>query len=193
MQPQIAHSVVGAHPPADLVSTPDSYSGTTDQATPLPAEWDEQRFIVLAVMPTTAACTELASRLGDAGFGFCTACTTRKALELAEQPFVDGVVLDLDGHYEAGMDGMVVSGFRLLHLLWRQTRGRPIALVVISRMDYTEVEGAVRACADDFINTPVGTAQLTSRLRGAHGRVRARHQQRAAGAAYQRPAGEWVC
>lgn len=192
MQLQITHSVVGARPPADLVATLESNNSTADQANQLPVEWDERRLIVLAVMPTTAACTEVASRLGDSGYGLCTACTTHHALELAEQPLVDVVMLDLDGHYEAGKDGMVISGFRLLHLLWRLTRGRPVALVVISAMDYTEVEGAVRASADDFINKPVGTTQLTSRLRGALGRVRTRARERAE-VAYQHQTAGWAC
>ena len=52
-----------------------------------------------------------------------------------------------------------------------------MAMVVMTSQDYTEVEGPVRASADDFINKPIQPAQLHRRLQGALDRVRSRHQQ----------------
>jgi CheY-like chemotaxis protein len=192
MQLQMAHPVVGEQPFVDLTSTPGSHPNAAEQANQPGAAWSEQRLILLAVMPTEAACAELALGLGDAGYSLCTAWTTHKALELAEQSPIDVVILDLDGRYEVGGNSTVVSGFRLLHLLWRLTRGRPVALVVISALDYAEVEGAVRERADDFINKPVGGMQLLSRLRGALSRVRARHQQGMTGVTYHHQAAGWA-
>jgi DNA-binding response OmpR family regulator len=64
-----------------------------------------------------------------------------------------------------------------LHLLGRLRHGRPLAVVVMTSLDYTEVEGPVRASADDFINKPIEPAQLLCRLQGALDRLRTCRQQ----------------
>jgi CheY-like chemotaxis protein len=91
---------------------------------------------------------------------------------------LDVIVLDLDEMYEISPGQVVISGFRLLHLLGRLTRERPVAVVVMSSMDFAEVEGPVRASADDFVNKPIEAAQFIRRLQGALDRARTRHQQR---------------
>lgn len=138
---------------------------------------DEQRPAVLAVTPAEAARLEMVLRLNASGYVTWAAGTVREALELAEQMPPDVIVLDLDEQYEAGRDGAMISGFRLLHLLRRLTSDHPVALVVVTRLDYAEVEGAVRASADALVNKPVLPEKLLSQLRAALERVRSRYQQ----------------
>ncbi len=120
---------------------------------------------------------ELLLCLDASGYDVWTAPTGRAAVEMAEQTPLDIILLDLDGMYEISPDVMV-SGFRVLHLLGRLTRERPVAVVVMTNMDFAEVEGPVRASADGFINKPVDPAQLIQRLRGALARARSRHRPR---------------
>ncbi len=140
----------------------------------------EQRIAVLVVIPTEAASSELLRRLDAAGYDVWAASTGRAAMELAEQTPPDIILLDLDEMYEIGQ-AIKVSGFRVLHLLGRLRNGHPMALVVMTRLDYSEVEGPIRASADDLVNKPIEPAQLIKRLQGALARVRARYGDRCAG------------
>ncbi|HEY7350247.1 MAG TPA: response regulator [Ktedonobacterales bacterium] len=136
----------------------------------------EQRIAVLVVIPTEMVRTELSLCLDASGYDVWAASTGHAAVELAEQMPLDVIVLDLDGMYEVGQEQAMISGFRVLHLLGRLTRERPVAVVVMTSMDFAEVEGPVRASADDFVNKPIEPAQLIRRLRGALDRARTRHQ-----------------
>jgi CheY-like chemotaxis protein len=137
----------------------------------------EQRIAILAVIPREAVPSELLRRLGASGYDVWVVSTGRAAVELAEQTPPDIILLDLDGMYEI-TQAIKVSGFRVLHLLGRRRNEHPMAVVVMTRLDYTEVEGPIRASADEFVNKPVEPAQLLQRLQGALARVRARHQHR---------------
>lgn len=90
------------------------------------------------------------------------------------------LVLDLDGQYAMSRAGAMISSVRLLALLGRLRRGRPVAIVVLTRLDYAEVEGAVRAHADDVVNPPVPPAHLIGRLRAVLARVCVCRQQSSA-------------
>ncbi len=145
----------------------------------------EPRIAVLVVLPVEASQTaraELLLCLEAAGYDVWAAPIGRAAVELAEQAPLDMILLDLDGRYEISPEVMV-SGFRVLHLLGRLTRERSVAVVVLTGMDFAEVEGPVRANADDFINKPIEPAQLIQRLRGALERLRRCSQRRVAAAA----------
>ncbi len=71
----------------------------------------------------------------------------------------------------------MISGFRLLYLLRRLTGDRPVALIVLTEMDYAEVEGVVRASADALVNRPLLPMQLVGRVHAALARARSRHRQ----------------
>jgi len=134
----------------------------------------------LIAIPAEAARAELSLHLGASGYEVWAASTGWAVMELAEHQHLDGILLDLDGMYEAGQEQAMISGFRVLQLLGRLARGRPVAVVVMTSMDFAEVEGPVRASADDFVNKPIEPAQLIRRLQGALERVRARHQRHSA-------------
>jgi DNA-binding response OmpR family regulator len=136
----------------------------------------KQHIAVLVVIPSDVVPSEIALRLDASGYEVRAASTGRAAVEVAEQTPPDIILLDLDGRYEISL-AVKVSGFRLLHLLGRLRQAHPMAVVVMTSQDYTEVEGPVRASADDFINKPIQPAQLHRRLQGALERVRNRHQQ----------------
>ncbi len=140
----------------------------------------EQRIAILVVVPKETVPPQLLGRLGASGYDVWAVSTGRAAVELAEQTPPDIILLDLDGMYEI-TQAIKVSGFRLLHLLGRHRNDHPLAMVVMTRLDYTEVEGPIRASADEFVNKPVEPAQLVQRLQGALARVRARHQHRSVG------------
>jgi len=177
MQRQMTHSAVIERARIASVSETGSDDALAAGADVLALAPGERPLAVLAVIATESERLELELRLGAAGYVVWAVSTGREALELAEQGALDAIVLDLDGLYEASRTGAMISGFRLLHLLWRLTRERPVAMVVITNLDYTEVEGPVRASADDFINKPVMLPQLLRRLQSARDRVRARHQR----------------
>ena len=139
----------------------------------------EQRIAVLVVIPLETAPAELLHRLDASGYDVWAASSGRAAVELAEQTPPDIILLDLDGMYEISQASKV-SGFRVLHLLGRFRSGYPMAVVVMTSMDYAEVEGPIRAGADDFVSKPIEPAKLIQRLQGALARVRARHRQRGA-------------
>jgi two-component system alkaline phosphatase synthesis response regulator PhoP len=142
----------------------------------------DKQAAVLIVIPEDTALSEVALQPDASGFDVWVVSTGSAAVELAEQTPPDIILLDLDGMYEIGQAGKV-SGFRVLHLLGRLRRGHPLAVVVMTSMDYSEVEGLVRASADDFVNKPIEPARLISRLQGALDRVRARHWQHSMAAA----------
>ncbi len=160
-----------------------SVSGGTDApavsggASAHPLEEAEQRPAVLVVAPVEATLLEVTVRLSASGHEVYTASTAQEALERAEQMPLDVILLDLDGSYSTGWDGVMISGFRLLYLLRRLTGDRPVALIVLTEMDYAEVEGVVRASADALVNRPLLPMQLVGRVHAALARARSRHRQ----------------
>jgi len=140
---------------------------------------NRQRPVVLTVAPGEITRLEIQVNLSASGYALYAASTVRQALELAEQATLDVIVLDLDERYEAGWEGVMISGFRLLQLLRRVTSDRPVALVVMTGLDYAEVEGVLHSSADALVNKPLLAEQLSGRLRAALERVRRRVQQSA--------------
>ncbi len=102
-----------------------------------------------------------------------TACA---AIEHADQQPVDGIVLDLDASYGAGARQTTISGFRLLELLWRAVHTRPVALVVLTALDYAEIDDVLLRHVDALLPRPLPAAQLVARLEAALGRVARRRR-----------------
>jgi CheY-like chemotaxis protein len=128
------------------------------------------------VIPREAVPSGLLRRLVASGYDVWAASTGRAAVELVEQTPPDIILIDLDEMYEI-TQAIKVSGFRVLHLLGRLRNGHPMAMVVMTRLDFAEMEGLIRrASADELIAKPVEPAQLLQRLQGALARVRARYQ-----------------
>ncbi len=177
MQRQMTHAAVIERARIASVSETGKDHALAVGADVLASAIGEKPRAVLTLIATEAERTELGLYLGASGYVVWAVSTGSEALELAEQGALDAIMLDLDGLYEAGWAGGMISGFRLLHLLGRLTRERPVAMIVITNLDYTEVEGPVRASADDFINRPITMPQLHRRLQGALDRARARHQR----------------
>jgi len=176
MQRQPGQSTVIEHALVGSAFGTESDGARKDKVSPPALVQREQRPAVLAVTPTEVSRAALVTCLSASEYEVWAVCRGREALELAEHTSLDAVLLDLDGSYEAGLNGTMISGFRLLYLLWRLTRGRPVAIVVTTSMDYAEVEGQIQANADDFVNKSVAPAQLLCRIRAALERVRRRHQ-----------------
>ena len=145
------------------------------------ASAERTRPVVLVVLPAHEPDTAYAPRLRTSGYEAYPLRTACEAIELAESKLPDAIVLDLDGRYAAGAPGGMISGFRLLQVCWQVTRAHPTALVVLTTMDFAEVEGAMRARVQAFINKPVAPARLSDCLRAALGRLTPR-----------RPAGDYA-
>ena len=131
---------------------------------------------VVVIMPAREERKEFAARLSASGYVVAIAGTACEALEYAEQELVDGMVLDLDASYAAGARQAMISGFRLLELLWRAARACPVALVVLTVLDYAEIDDAQRRYIDALLNRSLTTAQALARLDAALARVSQRRQ-----------------
>lgn len=174
MRPSIVSSVI-EHTLIEPAAAPASeVEGVQEFLTVAP----EQRPAILAITPPSTDQPAFAHYLEASGYEVYTANTASEALDQAEQIPLDVIVLDLDGYYVTSRDGLMISGFRLLYLLRRLVGERPIAVMVVTELDYAEVEGAVCAHADALVNKPVTPGQLLARLRAALERVRSRCRQR---------------
>ena len=168
---------------------PAAAPATPEEALAFLAEAPEQRPAILAIMPISADQLAFALHLHASGYEVYTANTVPEALDLAERMPLDVIVLDLDVYYATGRDSLMISGFRLLYLLRRLIGERPVALIVVTALDYAEIEGAVREHADALVNKPVMPVQLMARVRAALERVRNRWRQRQPMPHPWRPAG----
>lgn len=131
---------------------------------------------ILLVLPAREAAREVARRLSDAGYAVAVAHTAYAAIEYVEQQPVDGIVLDLDASYGAGARQTTISGFRLLELLWRAVHTRPVALVVLTALDYAEIDDVLLRRVDALLSRLLPAMQLVERLEAVLGRVVRRRQ-----------------
>jgi CheY-like chemotaxis protein len=142
----------------------------------LPLTWERPGPQLLLVMPAREERKAFSCRLSEAGYAVAICGTACEAIEYAEQAPVDGIVLDLDASYEAGARQAMISGFRLLELLWRVARTRPVALVVLTALDYAEIDDVLRRRVDALLNRSITSAQVLARLEAALARAARRWQ-----------------
>lgn len=192
MRPSTGSSVImRAH--IEPAATPAGGIAANEMATGFLTAEPEQRPAILAITPQAEDQLAFTLHLEASGYDVYTANAVYEALDLAEQMPLDVIVLDLDGYYGTGRDSLMVSGFRLLYLLRRLVGERPVALMVVTALDYAEVEGAICAHADALVNKPVTPIQLLARLRAALERVRSRCRQRLKQPQGWEPAGSSGC
>lgn len=142
----------------------------------LPLAWECPGPQLLIVMPARAGRTEFSERLSEAGYAVAITEVACEALDYAEQAPLDGIVLDLDALYEVGAGQAMLSGFRLLELLWRAVRARPTALVVLTALDYAELDDVLRRRVDALLDRSSTPAQILARLEAALAKVSQRRQ-----------------
>ena len=138
--------------------------------------WERSGPRLLVVMSAGEERKKFSERLSDAGYVVAIAGTAYEAIEYTEQEPMDGIVLDLDAPYEAGARQAMISGFRLLELLWRAARARPAALVVLTALDYAEIDDVLCRRIDALLKRSLTTAQLLARLDAALAQISRRRQ-----------------
>jgi CheY-like chemotaxis protein len=127
-------------------------------------------------MPALEGRKEFSERLSEAGYAVASTGSACEALDYAEQELMDGIVLDLDTPYEVGARQAMISGFRLLELLWRAARARPAALVVLTALDYAELDDVLLRRVDALLSRSGTMPQILARLHAALTRVAQRRQ-----------------
>jgi len=94
--------------------------------------------------------------LENCGFRVLVAYDGLAGLDLYRREHPDLVTLDL------GLPG--ISGFRLIKL-FKHSPPTPVPVIVLTALDYSEAEEAVRSGADDFMSKPFGPDELVERVR----------------------------
>lgn len=132
--------------------------------------------VVLTVHSLLRTRTELATALRNAQFEVRCVAAWDRLLEAAERITADIVLVDMDVvEKEAAASGRL-SGHRLVTLLARLLARRPTALVVMTRLDFAEIEDLARAGVHALISPQTGTRRLVQSLQTAMERVRERHR-----------------
>lgn len=76
------------------------------------------------------------------------------------------VLLDLDeAERSASLHALGISAHRLCELLARELREKPVALVLLTRMDYVEIEDLLRAGVSALLHPGHDVAMLAERVR----------------------------
>jgi transposase len=87
----------------------------------------------------------------------------------------DVVLVDIDAA-DMLYDGVRnLSGYRLVTLLARQLARRPVAIVVMTKLDYAEIEELGRSGVHAIVSPEIGGRALVEQLRIALGKVHGRH------------------
>lgn len=132
-------------------SVPSAQVFHPDALSRLPEAPTEPPPVILSARPLLRTCPTLAPRLREARCELLLAATWERLVVSCEKTLADVILVDYDAvehAYRAGAGRQRMSGHRLVSLLARsqaaQTHKRPRALVVLSQMDYAELEDLMR-------------------------------------------------
>jgi transposase len=131
--------------------------------------------VVLTAAPLLCARADLAQGLRNAQFELRFVADWDRMPEAAERIAADVVLVDMDAADAASQGTRGPSGFRLVRVLARQTNGRPVALVVITGLDYVEIEDLARAGITALLPPRLTAKALVTHLYAAV--ARARHKR----------------
>lgn len=143
--------------------------------------------VVLTAQPLLRQRNDVALGLRNARYDVRFAATWDRLPEDVERVGADVVLVDMDAAGESG-DGLHgLSGHRLIELLARQLarqmRRRPVALVVITSLDFAEIEDLVRAGIHALVPPKISPKVLIREIQAALDRVRGLHVRRSRPAA----------
>ena len=103
------------------------------------------RLTVLTARGFSSAHKGVAQALRKAGITLRTAPSWERLLLIPDDELFDAVLIDLDAaERDAQGKRQAISGHRLVALLARQVAAKPTALVVMTHLDYAEVEELAR-------------------------------------------------
>ncbi len=134
---------------------------------------------LLVLEPTSLLTYECARAFRAASYAIRPVRAWQRALEWVEQGDIDGILLDLDT-IDAAVSRQNVSSPRLITLLRRAAAGQPLTIAAVSKRDFVEVEDALRAGVDVFVERQSSLLCLIQRIEAS--RVRGlRHAHALAG------------
>ncbi len=133
--------------------------------------------VVLTVQSLLRTRAELATALRNAQFDVRCVAAWDRLPEAAERINADIVLVDMDVVDREAADSGRLSGHRLVTLLARLLARRPTALVVMTRLDFAEIEDLARAGIHALISPQTGPRRLVQYIQAAMERVRERYRQ----------------
>lgn len=129
--------------------------------------------VVLTVQSLLRTRLDVATALHNAEFEIRCVVAWDRLPEAVERIQADIVLVDMDVvEQEAAQNGRL-SGYRLVTLLAR----RPIALVVMTRLDFAEIEDLARAGISALIPPQAGARRLVQVIQAAMVRARERYRR----------------
>lgn len=133
--------------------------------------------VVLTVQSLLRTRLDVATALHNAEFEIRCVVAWDRLPEAVERIQADIVLVDMDVvEQEAAQNGRL-SGYRLVTLLARLLVRRPIALVVMTRLDFAEIEDLARAGISALIPPQAGARRLVQVIQAAMVRARERYRR----------------
>lgn len=134
--------------------------------------------VVLTVRSLLRTRMDVATALRNAQFEIRCVAAWDRLPEAVERIQADIVLVDMDVvEKETGEKSGQFSGHRLVTLLARLVARRPTALVVITRLDFAEIEDLARAGISALIPPQAGARRLVQLIQAAMERARERHRR----------------
>ncbi len=122
----------------------------------------------------------LARGLRKAGINLQTTSSWERLLALPDDEAFDAVLVDLDAAEHAHRSKRsAISGHRLISLLARHLASKPTALVVITSLDFAEVDDLARCGVHAFLTPDMPPGSCAEHLRAAVERLRRCRTRRA--------------
>jgi transposase/DNA-binding NarL/FixJ family response regulator len=145
---------------------------------PAPIGTEDAAPVVLTAQPLLRRRDDVAIGLRNARYDIRFAATWDRLPEDVERIAADVVLVDMDAAGESA-DGLShLSGYRLIELLAHQLRGHPVALVVMTALDFEEIEDLVRAGIHALVPPKINPKALIREIQAALDRVRSLHVRR---------------
>jgi transposase len=117
---------------------------------------------------------EIAARLRQESFDLRYVTNWSRLLEAVDRVQADVVLVDIDAA-DLLYDGVEnLSGYRLVTLLARQLARRPVAIVVMTKLDFAEIEELGRSGVHAIVSPEIEGPALVEQLRIALGKVHGR-------------------
>lgn len=131
--------------------------------------------VLLTAQPLLRRRAELAACLRAVPFNLRLVARWDRLLDGVERIAADIVLVDLDDANVSAVGMSSMSGYRLVTLLTRRLAGGPTTLIVITRLDFSEIEDLARGNIHALISPEITTKDLVSQIRGCATRVCQQH------------------
>lgn len=133
--------------------------------------------VVLTVQSLLRSRMEVATALRNAQFEIRSVAAWDRLPEAVERVQADIVLVDMDVVERETAQSGRLSGHRLVTLLARQLTRRPTALVVMTHLDFAEIEDLARAGISALIPPQAGARRLVQLIQAALERTRERYRR----------------